>query len=494
MPSDPVILEYYIPLPDGPPAPWWVAPIMLLVYASPFLGWYAQQLWVHSMSLIPQPIPPAHVVAVYFFETEVRPIDAAFGVAKEQSAYIFAEQPGPRTDELLEQNAVKVGAVDVQSVRRHGGQPIFTTDSAVLIRRYHGRPWKRGEFTLAFPEANFDDDIAQLLNSVLGEPHHSAWVSRLKLLDLQASDEYLTRSFPGPQFGVEGLRQQLACYDRPLFCGPVKPSVGCSPEEFAELAYRAWIGGADIVKDDELLGDPAYCPLEKRLPLVLDARNRAQDQTGEPKLFVAHVSGQRIERNVEAAARAGADGFMVCPFFVGWQWLPKLTEYGRLIFCHNAGLTITSRVNDWGVGFPLWCKISRWLGADVVIMPSPAGSFVMSPEECSQATIRCLGPSPFKHSFPAYAGSKTAGHLPVFRDLVGSSDFMFIVGAALFEHPLGAEAGARALRQGWEAVAHRVSLIEYAKEHPELHAALAQTGFHVWRNWDTDMVRPWREG
>ncbi|MBI4092293.1 MAG: hypothetical protein HY420_00015 [Candidatus Kerfeldbacteria bacterium] len=465
---------------SGPQAPWWLIPILVLVFFSPLILNWAENVYLASVCLPSQTIPAMHVAAVYSYETAVRPYDAAVGVAKEQSAYVFGGGSAARNRDLYERHAAKVLHVGIDEIRYFPGLPRYTTAAPVFDRRYNGWPCQRGQFTLAFPEANFDGDVVQLLNSLIGEPHHSAWVSRIKLLDIQATDAYLARSFTGPRFGVSGIRNLLDVRNRPLFCGPVKPSVGCAPAEFAKQAYRAWIGGVDIVKDDELLGNPAYCPLAKRLPLVIQARNRAQDETGERKLFVAHVSGQDIERNAELAVRHGADGLMVCPFLVGWQWLPKLTAYGRPVFSHNAGLTTTSREPDFGVDFPLWCKLSRWLGADVVIMPSPAGSFVMSPRECKEATKRCLKDGLFRPSFPAYAGSKTAAHLPMFTEMVRSTDYMMIVGAALFEHPLGVEAGARALRQGWDSLALNADMVEYAHAHPELHQALAQIGLHVW--------------
>ena len=54
----------------------------------------------------------------------------------------------------------------------------------------------------------------------------------------------------------------------------VKPNIGLPPEAFAELAYQGWLGGLDIAKDDELLGDVAWSPLSARAEKVGEARLR----------------------------------------------------------------------------------------------------------------------------------------------------------------------------------------------------------------------------
>ena len=46
----------------------------------------------------------------------------------------------------------------------------------------------------------------------------------------------------------------------------------------------------------------------------------------------------------------------------------------------------------------------------------------------------------------------------------------------LFGHPDGPRAGAASLRQAWEAVSRKIPLAEYAKDHPELAAAMAAFG------------------
>lgn len=53
--------------------------------------------------------------------------------------------------------------------------------------------------------------------------------------------------FPGPRFGVEGLRRLMNVRDGPLLCTALKPMGNCS-KDFAEMAYSFAKGGIDIIK------------------------------------------------------------------------------------------------------------------------------------------------------------------------------------------------------------------------------------------------------
>src|SRR3990167_6435621 len=64
--------------------------------------------------------------------------------------------------------------------------------------------------------------------------------------------EYIN-AFKGPKFGIAGIRKTLNIYNRPLLGTIIKPKLGLNPEEHAKVAFEAWLGGCDLVKDDENL-------------------------------------------------------------------------------------------------------------------------------------------------------------------------------------------------------------------------------------------------
>src|SRR5204862_285555 len=90
-----------------------------------------------------------------------------------------------------------------------------------------------------------------------------------------------------------------------LVAAIVKPSLGLSPAEVAETAARLAAAGADLVKDDELLGDPEWCPLEEReRAVVAGGVTFAADVTGPietlltPAARVVNLAAARVRSGV----------------------------------------------------------------------------------------------------------------------------------------------------------------------------------------------------
>lgn len=71
--------------------------------------------------------------------------------------------------------------------------------------------------------------------------------------------------------------------DRPLIGTIVKPKLGLTPKEQSDVAYKTWIGGIDLVKDDENLTSMNFSRFEERVSRVLELKDRAEEETGEKK-------------------------------------------------------------------------------------------------------------------------------------------------------------------------------------------------------------------
>ena len=72
-------------------------------------------------------------------------------------------------------------------------------------------------------------------------------------------------AFSGPSFVIEGLQNLTGVYDRPLLLNMIKPCTGFMAEVGQKIFYETALGGVDFIKDDELLGDPTFCPLVQRV-------------------------------------------------------------------------------------------------------------------------------------------------------------------------------------------------------------------------------------
>ncbi len=138
---------------------------------------------------------------------------------------------------------------------------------------------------IAYPWRNFGPMFSMMLTTVIGNISSSG---KVKLVDINFPKEYLA-DFKGPKFGIQGIRDYLGVYNRPLVNNMIKPCTGIDPKTTAKLAYEAAVGGTDIIKDDELVADAKHCPLVDRVKAVMAALKRADDEKGEKTIFVFNV-------------------------------------------------------------------------------------------------------------------------------------------------------------------------------------------------------------
>jgi ribulose-bisphosphate carboxylase large chain len=111
--------------------------------------------------------------------------------------------------------------------------------------------------TVAYPLELFDPEtggIPNLLSIVAGNLFGLTGLDRVKLLDIDLPKQYV-QSYPGPRFGIEGIRQLVGTLKnrRPHVGTIIKPKVGLTPTDTAKVAYEAASGGLDLIKDDETL-------------------------------------------------------------------------------------------------------------------------------------------------------------------------------------------------------------------------------------------------
>jgi len=106
---------------------------------------------------------------------------------------------------------------------------------------------------------------------------------RVKLLDIRLPESFV-RIFKGPKFGIPGIREILDVNERPLIVNMIKPCIGIEPCVGADLFYKAALGGADVVKDDEVLTNTSFSPILSRVKAYMEKEKQAFEETGEHPL------------------------------------------------------------------------------------------------------------------------------------------------------------------------------------------------------------------
>lgn len=401
----------------------------------------------------------------YYFETTADPEGAAAHLCQEQST---AQWKRVGVDEdLRDRFGAKVIDLVVEQTLDQPSYPDLATES----KKSYGCHVK-----IAHPHENFGPKIPNLLTAVGGEgAFHSPDISTIKLLDIEFPESFL-QHFEGPKFGVDGLRDMLDVYDRPLFFGVIKPNIGLAPDPFAELAYQGWLGGLDIAKDDEMLGDVSWSPLRERAEKLGKARLAAEEITGEKKIYLANITDE-VDKLLELhdiAVERGANALMVNGMTTGLSAVRMLRKHTQVpLVAHFDFIAPFTLLPNFGVHSKLITKLQRMVGFDAIIFPG-YGARMKTPEiEILQSAGECLNLlGQLKPSLPVPAGSQWAGSTGDLHKKLGTVNFGIVPGRAVFEHPMGPKGGAASLRQGWEAVEKGLTIEAYAEEHPELEAAI----------------------
>ncbi|MCG5500944.1 RuBisCO large subunit C-terminal-like domain-containing protein [Ectothiorhodospira lacustris] len=331
---------------------------------------------------------------------------------------------------------------------------------------------------IAHPHENFGPRIPNLLSAVCGEgPFFTPGIPLIKLMDIHFPEVFL-RAFQGPKFGVQGLRELLNAHDRPIFLGVIKPNIGLPPAAFSAIASEAWLGGLDIAKDDEMLADPDWSPLDERCRHLGEARRRAEQETGTPKMYMANITDE-VDRLIELhdiAVARGANALLVNAMPVGLSAVRMLRKHTQVpLFGHFPFIAAFSRLPHYGIHSRVITRLQRLAGYDSVIMPGFGPRMMTSDEEVMANVRACLEDmGPIKPCLPVPGGSDSAATLQRVYEKVGSVDFGFVPGRGVFGHTMGPRGGAASIRQAWDALARGMPVPEQARQHPELAAALKQ--------------------
>jgi 2,3-diketo-5-methylthiopentyl-1-phosphate enolase len=330
-------------------------------------------------------------------------------------------------------------------------------------------------FQVAYPLHNFGPQLPLMLTTAYGEVSAA---DNLKLLDIHFPRAYVEQ-FKGPKFGIQGVRDLLGVQDRPLLLSIIKPPMGLTPQESATEYYKSALGGVDVVKDDELLVSHPWSAFTERAREHKQAAQAAHEQTGQKTLYFVNITDRpdRLVENAYRAIEAGASALMVNYLTVGISALSMLADDPHINVPLVAHLNFSGAIyaSPWsGVSSHLVLgKLPRLAGADVVIYPNPYGKFPLQSSKYLRIAQALISPMyDLPPIWPAPGGGVHPGMMPVLFEELGQ-DFIIGSGGAIYGHPMGPTAGARAFRQAVEATLGGVPLAQAAEKQPELQVALS---------------------
>ncbi len=323
---------------------------------------------------------------------------------------------------------------------------------------------------IAYPEELFEKgNMPNILSSIAGNIFGMKAVENLRLEDINFPYS-LIKSFPGPRYGIKGYRKILKIKKRPLVGTIIKPKLGLKTKHHAEVAYNSWVGGCDLVKDDENLSSQDFNKFEKRLVKTLEMKDRAEQETGEKKGYLINVTAEALEmlKRVDLVKNQGGKFVMIDILTSGFSALQTLKQNTKLgIHGHRAMHGAFTENPKHGISMMAVADFARLCGIDSLHIGTGIGKMKGKVQEIEdireEIELKTLKETKFrlnenwlniKPTMAVCSGGIHPGHIPYLIKHFGK-DIIIQAGGGIHGHPSGTIAGARAMRQAVDFVLNK---------------------------------------
>ena len=345
---------------------------------------------------------------------------------------------------------------------------------------------------IAYPSELFEKGNApNILSSIAGNIFGMKAVKNLRLEDIKIPKSILN-SFKGPKYGIKGIRDFMKVKNRPFVGTIVKPKLGLKTKDHAEVAYEAWKGGCDFVKDDENLSSQKFNNFENRIARTLEKANKAEEETGEKKAYLVNVTAETKEmlKRAQLVEDLGGKYIMIDIVTEGFGALQTLREanFKLAIHAHRAMHAAFTRNKKHGISMLTLADLARIIGVDSLHIGTVVGKLEGTLEEVYEIdeeiekknvkeTKNRLSQNwnKIKPVLSVSSGGLHPGHVPYLIKYLGK-DLVIQMGGGIHGNKLGTLKGAMAARQAVDSVMKGILIREYAKTHSELRSTLKQFG------------------
>ncbi len=458
------------------------------------------------------------IQATYLIETPLAVERAAATLAGEQSSGTFVAVPG-ETEELKQRFAARVEKITPLET--------VTTPSLPGAKSASGK-FQRAEVVVSWSIENMGYNLPTLVSTIQGNLYEITAFTGLKLMDIELPSSF-AQHFRGPKFGVEGTRRFVfgsqntrspltlslspsegervadrpgEGQSRPLIGTIIKPSIGMSPQQTADLVKVLCEAGIDFIKDDELMANPPHSPFDERVDAIMRVINAHADRTGKKVMYAFNVSDEldAMQRHYDKIVKSGGTCAMISINSVGLSGAKKICDIGALaIHGHRNGWGMLNRHPLLGIEFPAYQKLWRLAGVDQLHVNGIANKFWESDDSVVRSMEACAKPlfqEPLTPSLSPSDGERVAEGrergsftiLPVVSSgqwggqacetyrRTKTVDLLYMAGGGIMAHPDGPAAGVRSLQKWWEAAVEGLTLEQAAAKYPELKKSVEKFG------------------
>lgn len=409
------------------------------------------------------------VIATYEIETSLPLARAAEILAGEQSTGTFVRVER-ESDDVRARFAAQVESLDEIGLTGSSALPGTVGDPSER---------RRALLRLRFPLDNFGPSLPNLLAAVAGNLFEIKELAAVRLVDLDLPQAFADR-YPGPAFGVAGTRRLMGRPDGAMIGTIIKPSIGLTPDQLADVVGELVAAGVDFIKDDELQGNGPAAPLAERVRAVMPVLERHADRTGVKPMYAFNITDDigRLEANHDLVAAAGGTCVMACINLVGLAGLEFLRGHAEVpIHGHRTMFGSIGRSDQVGIAFRAWQKLARLSGADHLHTNGISNKFYESDEQVLRAIADVRTPLlDLAATVPVLSSGQWGGLAHATYAAVGTSDLLVLAGGGIHGHPDGAAAGVESMRAAWASAERGESAAAALAGSPALRRATETFG------------------
>ena len=365
---------------------------------------------------------------------------------------------------------------------------------------------KTKTFKIAYKKEIFEEgNMAGLFAGIAGNIDSMKMLKAFRLIDVRFP-ESLVKSFPGPQFGISGVRDFMQIERGPLLCTVPKPKVGRTAKEQAYLAkvlFTSAKGEFQGIKDDENLTSLYFNKFEDRCKLVHEVQRDIEKKSGKRKMHFCNTTHSDLDIMLERADLIKENGgrwMMIDVVTTGFTAVQTVRKHnpGLAIHAHRAmhglldresgpGVHNKGKILDFSMSMVVIAKVMRLLGVDSLHGGAPKTKMenYNEPKLIQEALQADITPESDMTLGQNWFGMKGVWHTAsggLHPGTIGESltklgeDIVLQAGGGVLGHPWGIEAGVEAMVEARDVAMERQDLKKWILDHPE--SALAKASSH----------------
>jgi ribulose 1,5-bisphosphate carboxylase large subunit-like protein len=167
------------------------------------------------------------------------------------------------------------------------------------------------------------------------------------------------KSFKKNSWGFEKTRKYTNVFNRPLLGSIIKPKTGLNDNQLLDMTKQLIDGGVNFIKEDEILANPNYLTIEKRVEIISNYIAKSNSKV----IFCHCINGDhhQILNRAKLVHDLGGNGIHI-NFWSGFGVYNAINQIGLPLFIHfqkSGDKVITGKNNPYGIEWKVICKIAK---------------------------------------------------------------------------------------------------------------------------------------